>query len=541
MRSGSTTRRPAVLRLLRPLVALLSGVLVLTGCSVYDIPLPGGTSAGPNPIVVRAMFRDVMDLVPQSTVKVNDVSVGKITAVSLHGYVAEVTMKISNKVDLPDNAIATIRQTSLLGEKFVSLSPPPTGASGNRLKSGDVIGLQSTGRNPEIEEVLGALSLLLNGGGVGQLKLITEELNNALTGHEGDARLLLEQLRVFTGQLDNNKQSIITAIDNLNRLAVQLNQQDPAIKSALDNLPSALRSVDSQRAALVRMLQALQGLSGVGVHVIQASKASTIDSLRSLSPVLYKLAQAGSNLPNALQVFLTYPFVDSVVGKTPITARNLHMGDYVNLSIRLDLQLPKGGPSLPPVPPIVVANCQQAKQVVRQAINRQAAAAARQAVNAVPALPKATKDQLYKQVYTQLVQYLTNQLLNAVDCKNPANTINKIPGLISNVLNHILQKTLTQLLKQLTSGQLTQQLCSSGILPPSVQKQCAQSFPGLPVPTPTLPSLPGLPLGRAPFGATTTPKVDLGGVDPLNGPVGDSAKLGYNSTLAALLLQGVAQ
>ena len=64
---------------------------------------------------------------PQSTVKVNDVSVGKVTDVELEGYTAEVTLELRNDVDLPDNAIAEIRQTSLLGEKFVSLSPPEDG------------------------------------------------------------------------------------------------------------------------------------------------------------------------------------------------------------------------------------------------------------------------------------------------------------------------------------------------------------------------------------------------------------------------------
>jgi phospholipid/cholesterol/gamma-HCH transport system substrate-binding protein len=36
---------------------------------------------------------------------------------------------------------------------------------------------------------------------------------------------------------------------------------------------------------------------------------------------------------------LTYPFVDAVVGKNPAQARNLHMGDYTNLSVQLDLNL----------------------------------------------------------------------------------------------------------------------------------------------------------------------------------------------------------
>ena len=101
------------------------------------------------------------------------------------------------------------------------------------------------------------------------------------------------------------------------------------------------------------MLKALDRLSGVGVRVIKASKASTINSLRSLAPVLTKLADAGSDLPNSLQVFLTYPFVDAAVGNDPQVARNLHMGDYTNLSARLDINV-TAPPVLPSLPSISV-------------------------------------------------------------------------------------------------------------------------------------------------------------------------------------------
>ena len=59
----------------------------MTGCDfdVYELPLPGGTGTGDDPITVTVQFNDVLDLVPQSTVKVNDVSVGKVTEVDLEG------------------------------------------------------------------------------------------------------------------------------------------------------------------------------------------------------------------------------------------------------------------------------------------------------------------------------------------------------------------------------------------------------------------------------------------------------------------------
>ncbi|WP_109508138.1 MCE family protein [Nocardioides speluncae] len=338
---------------LRALCVALAGAMLLTGCDfdVYKLPLPGGADTGENPMTIEVEFADVLDLVPQSTVKVADVSVGKVTDVSLDGYNAKVTIEVRNDVKLPDNAEAEIRQTSLLGEKFVSLRPPAEAAPRGELGNGDVIPLERSGRNPEVEEVLGALSLLLNGGGVAQLKTITSELNKALDGREGSARSVLTQLRTLMRQLDDNKGDIVTAITKLNRLAVSVNKQRNTIDAALEELPSALRSLDSQRNDLVKMLKALNRLSTVGVRVIKASKENTVESLRLLAPVLGSLADSGSDLPYSLQSLLTFPFIDAAVGENPQVARNLHMGDYTNLSVQLDLGLPgASGPGLPTLP-----------------------------------------------------------------------------------------------------------------------------------------------------------------------------------------------
>ena len=342
---------------LRSLVVVVATAILLTGCEfdVYKLPLPGGTDTGDNPIVVDVMFRDALDLVPKSTVKVNDVSVGQVTDVELDGYTAKVTLEVRSDVDLPDNAIAELRQTSLLGEKFVQLSPPEEGASDDPLESGDVIGLDRTGRNPEVEEVLGALSLLLNGGGVGQLKSIAAELNKALEGREGAARSVLEQIDTLMSQLDDGKGDIVRAIESLNRLAIAVNDQTGSIDLALEELPSALTSLDKQRDDLVKMLQAINELGDVGIRVIKASKQSTIESFKQLLPVVTELANAGDDFVNAFHVFLTYPFVDEVVGRDPQVARNLHMGDFTNLSIEMAFTVQEGEePTLPTDLPTVI-------------------------------------------------------------------------------------------------------------------------------------------------------------------------------------------
>jgi phospholipid/cholesterol/gamma-HCH transport system substrate-binding protein len=342
----------ALKRRLKALLLLVAASVALSGCdfNVYELPLPGGTDVGDNPITVTVMFEDVLDLVPKSTVKVNDVSVGQVSDIQLDGQVARVSVELQEGTELPDNAIAQIRQTSLLGEKFVSLSPPEEGGSDELLESGDVIGLDRSGRNPEVEEVLGALSLLLNGGGVAQLQTINQEINKALEGREDSAKSVFRQIEQLMGQFDENKADIVDAIESLNRLAVSVKAQLPTIDATLEQLPSALRTIDAQRGDLVKMLKALDHLSNVGIRVIKASKDSTIESFRQLVPVLTELSNTGDNFAKSFHVFLTYPFVDEVVGRDPQVARNLHMGDYTNLSVKLDVALPEGGGGGPEVP-----------------------------------------------------------------------------------------------------------------------------------------------------------------------------------------------
>ncbi|WP_300458991.1 MCE family protein [uncultured Nocardioides sp.] len=363
--------RRTTLRRTRLALGLLAASLTLSACEfdVYSLPLPGGPDTGEDPITVTAMFADVLDLVPKSTVKINDITVGAVTDVDLDGYTALVTMELQNDVDLPDDAVARLRQTSLLGEKFVELDAPADGGNAERLGDGDLIQLEQTGRNPEVEEVLGALSLVLNGGGVAQLKTIASELNNALEGREDSARSVLRQLDVFTETLDDNKADIVDAIERLNQLAISVRQQQGTIDEALDELPSALRSLDAQREDLVTMLESLNELGDVGVRVIEQSKDTTIETFRQLQPVLTELANSGDAFVKAFNVFLTYPFVDEVVGRDPQVARNLHMGDYTNLSVELEVDLSLGLTGVPTSLPTLLPTELEPTAVVGAVLN----------------------------------------------------------------------------------------------------------------------------------------------------------------------------
>ena len=318
---------------MKRLVAVLAVIGLTSGCGgLRGAALPGGADLGDHPYAVTIELADVVDLVPQSLVKVDDVPVGAVSAIAVdpRTWNARVTVEVNGDVTLPANATARVRTTSLLGEKFVELAAPAQGATGT-LAPNAVIPLAHSGRAAEVEEVLGSLSMLLNGGGVAQIRTISTELNNALAGNEPQVRALLANLDTLVGELDGRKGEITRALDGINRLSATLVARRGEITTALDDLQPGLAELDRQRDGLVDMLRSLDRLSGVATHVVDASRGDLLADLRSLQPTLQKLADTGQDLPESLQIFGSFPFTDA--------AQQAVAGDYTNLYLTVDLDL----------------------------------------------------------------------------------------------------------------------------------------------------------------------------------------------------------
>lgn len=332
-RVGREAARPVLVAL------VLAMTTTMAGCgnvgSLYDVPLPGGADLGEHPYRVTVEFADVLDLVPQAGVKVNDVPVGRVERIEVadDGWTAQVTLRVNGGVKLPANTTAQLRQSSLLGEKFVELAkpsePPAPLDVGKQLADGDRVPLSRSDRNPEVEEVFGALSMLLNGGGVGQVQNIARELNAALSGNEEQLRSLLSNMDIFVGEMDAHRAEIVRALNGLDRLSRSLNERHDEIAGVLDDLGPGIAVLAEQRANLVTMLGSLDKLSGIAVDTVHRSKDDVVADLTALAPTLRSLSEAGADLPQAMEVLLTYPFTDEVLAGTK--------GDYMNTYLDLNL------------------------------------------------------------------------------------------------------------------------------------------------------------------------------------------------------------
>ncbi|WP_028477070.1 MCE family protein [Nocardia sp. CNY236] len=344
------------------LVLGVSAVLVTScgGNGIYAVPLPGGADVGATPMHIDIQFEDVLDLVPQSAVKLEGVPVGRVEEITLGAdqWTATVRTLVNSSVELPANAHAEVRQSNLLGEKFIELSPPTADPDPQRLRDGSVISLERTRHATEVEQVLGAFSLLLNGGGVAQLKPIVTELNKTLGGREDRVRSLIEQANTLIGGLNQQVDDITRALDGLDTLSSRLSGQTDQIGKVLEQLPEGITILEEQRPQLVGLLGQLDRLGQAGFDVLNTAKDDLIRDLTSLRPTLQELGRAAPDLVTAFPLIPTYPFPDSSLEGT--------FGGQVNAWLSVDQQigvtlgnLGVGKPDpvyIPPVGPEVPVN-----------------------------------------------------------------------------------------------------------------------------------------------------------------------------------------
>lgn len=315
-------------------LASLATVVVVAGCGsngIQSLPLPGGVDVGDNPRTYTIQFSNILDLVPQSAVKQNGVAVGRVTKVEVpdNQWFALVTVKVKNEVKLSDQARAAVQQTSLLGEKFVALEDP-AGTSAPRQSSDQPIPLGRTRTATDIEQVLGALSMLLNGGGINQLQPIVAELNKAFEGRTDNIKSLLANASSLITGLDRQRDDIISAIEGLNTLSSRANAQTDQIDRILKELPAGVAVLEQQRPQFVDLLTKLDKLGQVGTDVLGRARESMITDLKALRPVLGELSKAAPDLITAAPLMLTHPFPDSLLPGV--------QGDSTNLFMTLDLR-----------------------------------------------------------------------------------------------------------------------------------------------------------------------------------------------------------
>ena len=324
-------------RMRRVAVVACCAAVISTGCSfggVNSLPLPGAVGRGADATKYRVELANVSTLEPNSPVLIGDVVVGSVGAMKVRDWHADVEISVKPGVVIPANAVATVGQTSLLGSMHLALNPPLGQSPAGRLAPGATLGLNKSSTYPSTEQTLSALSVVINGGGAGQLGDIVRELNNAFDGREPQIRDLLTRLNDFVGVLATQRDSINATVVSLNRLAGTFAGQRDVLTRALDRIPPALDVLIAERPRLTTALEKLGTFSGLAGEVVNDTQADLVRNLRNLEPTLRALADVGPNLDKALAYFTAFPYGQATIDRAI-------RGDYLNQFIIFDFTVPR--------------------------------------------------------------------------------------------------------------------------------------------------------------------------------------------------------
>nr|WP_090338917.1 MCE family protein [Mycolicibacterium malmesburyense]CRL66951.1 virulence factor Mce family protein [Mycolicibacterium malmesburyense] len=316
----------------RAVAAGLTMLLTLTGCSfkgVNSLPLPGAVGRGSDADVYHVELANVGTLESNSPVMIDDVVVGSVGRMTLHGWHIDLEISVKPDVAVPANAVATVGQTSLLGSMHVALDPPPDEKPSGRLRPGATIGLDKTSTYPSTEQTLSSLAAVVNGGGLGQIGDIIANFNTALSGRQGTVRDLIARLDTFVGTLYQQRENIIATIDELNRFSQRLGDEQRVLTRALDKIPPALDVLIRERPNFTTALNRLAQFSETVSGLINDTQADLVTNLQNLEPTLRALSDVGAEIGTALGALPTFPLSQNLIDRGV-------RGDYVNLFVTVD-------------------------------------------------------------------------------------------------------------------------------------------------------------------------------------------------------------
>lgn len=322
-------------------------VIGLTGCTSLqpnDHTLPGQPGVGSDGYTVTVTFDEVANLVPNSAVQMDNVVIGTVAGITVSDWQAKVRLRLRKSARVPADSTFAIGQKTLLGAQYVDVSAPgpassPSSASSIEaatertevLQHGARVPVTQTGTHPATEQVLGAVALLLNNGGLSQIETITSELAAALDDRVPDTRSLVRRTNELLAVLDDNKSEIVEALEALDRLSAGLAEDRTVLANAIDDIAPGLRTLEEERQSLVRVVTRTGETGAQATKVIRASRGALLANLDALRPILTSLGEVGDSIPEALKIGLTIPF-------PAMTTTNAISGDYTNLFATLDLR-----------------------------------------------------------------------------------------------------------------------------------------------------------------------------------------------------------
>lgn len=306
-------------------VALAVTGLLTAACgpTFEDLPLPG-SGVGGDTRTVKFQFDEALNLATGATVKVNGVDFGKVQEISTQDFKAVVTATMQEDAQIREEATARLRYSTPLGELYVDVRNP---ATGTQIADEGMLAAERATVAPTVEDALSQASLLINGGGLAQLQIVTTEINEAIGGREQTVKELLRRSNEFTRQANAATGDIVTALEALSRLSKTLKANEETINRALREIRPAAAVLRQQTPQFTQLLQEVNRFATSANNIVGSTKQDLLTMINQVTPILDEMLANQPVLGRSLRAL------------TEASNRldEIFPGDYWNLSAKVEL------------------------------------------------------------------------------------------------------------------------------------------------------------------------------------------------------------
>lgn len=272
------------LRLLVPgllaILAVTAGVVMLTG-------------SGQRTLV--AHFPRTVSIYEGSDVRVLGVPVGKVDSVTPNGTDVKVTMHYDADVQVPADAKAVIVAPSVVGDRYVQLTPAYT--NGPVLKDGAVLDASRTAVPLELDDIYGSLDKFVVALGPtganknGALSDLLEQTARNFGGQGAQVRQTIGDFGKLGKTLDDNKEALFSSAAQLQSFVSTLAKNDSTVRDFNASLAQVSTMLAGERGDLSAALRNLATALGDVTTFVRTNKDvlhSDIGSLNRVAKVLVK-------------------------------------------------------------------------------------------------------------------------------------------------------------------------------------------------------------------------------------------------------------
>lgn len=259
------------------------------------------------PKSITAYFIDAIAIYPADRVRIAGVEVGTITSIQPEGTETRITMHVDRDVPVPADAKAVIVAPSLIGARYVQLTPPYR-SSGPIMADGAVIPLERTAVPVEWDEVKAQLTRLATELGPNSqvstpaVSRFIESAANAMGGNGEKLRQTISQVSGVGRILADNRGNIVDVIKNLQTFVTALRGSGEQMVQFQGQLATLTSVVNDSKSDLDAALTDLSVAVGDVQRFIAGTRDQTSEQIQRLATVTQTLVDRRIDLENVLHI-----------------------------------------------------------------------------------------------------------------------------------------------------------------------------------------------------------------------------------------------